>query len=315
MVAVASPQKAKHDEQVHQLSFFVIKWHIYDLFFPLNTINISLVTIIVLIFDNSKLKQRFNNKKTLWPSLETKLARFVQETIRAVVSIRVTFSSYLVGMFADIKYGKKEFIPGAPRVSPERRLWVKRESAQILQRNLQARDKTKKKVDEERQKRLGILNKERKQRMDKWQNKTKTSPFAVDLVAEDERIHEENQIRLREQKETERKVEMRRAKAKNDIILKALSEFSDLEALRKEKRAIMEEEQRLRALLSLEKVTVDGKSDRLAAVRAARQRAEAKSQYRRDLYKQSLDFVTSEESLALRKKHNLPIDGSREFRV
>ena len=218
-------------------------------------------------------------------------------------------------MFADIKYGKKEFIPGAPRVSPERRLWVKRESAQILQRNLQARDKTKKNVDLERQKRLGVLNKERKQRMDKWQNKTKTSPFAVDLVAEDERIHEENQIRMREMQETQRKVENRRNKAKNDIILKALSEFSDLEALRKEKRAIMEEEQRLRALLSLEKVTIDGKSDRLAAMRAARQRAEAKSQYRRDLYRQSLEFVTSEESLALRKKHNLPPEGSTEFRI
>ena len=217
-------------------------------------------------------------------------------------------------MFADIKYGKKDFIPGAPRVSPERRLWVKRESAQILQRNLQARDKTKKNVEEDRQKRLGVLNKERKQRMDKWQNKTKTSPFAVDLVAEDERIHEENQIRMREMQETERKVNDRRTKAKNDIILKALSEFSDLEALRREKRAIMEEEQRLRALLSLEKVTIDGKSDRLAAMRAARQRAEAKSQYRRDMYKQSLDFVTSEESLALRKKHNLPPEGSTEFR-
>jgi hypothetical protein len=217
-------------------------------------------------------------------------------------------------MFADIKYGKKDFIPGAPRVSPERRLWVKRESAQILQRNLQARDKTKKNVEEDRQKRLGVLNKERKQRMDKWQNKTKTSPFAVDLVAEDERIHEENQIRMREMQETERKVDDRRTKAKNDIILKALSEFSDLEALRREKRAIMEEEQRLRALLSLEKVTIDGKSDRLAAMRAARQRAEAKSQYRRDMYKQSLDFVTSEESLALRKKHNLPPEGSTEFR-
>ena len=82
---------------------------------------------------------------------------------------------------------------------------MKRESAQILQRNLQARDKTKKNVEEDRQKRLGVLNKERKQRMDKWQNKT-ASPFAVDLVA-DERIHEENQIRMREMQETKRKVE------------------------------------------------------------------------------------------------------------
>ena len=125
-----------------------------------------------------------------------------------------------------------------------------------------------------------------------------------------------NQIRLREQRETERKVEKRRNKAKNDIILKALSEFSDLDALRREKRAIMEEEQRLRALLSLEKVTVDGKSDRLAAIRATRQRAEAKAQYRRNLYKASLDAVTTEESLALRRKHDLPIDGSSsDFRT
>ena len=65
-------------------------------------------------------------------------------------------------------------------------------------------------------------------------------PLDPNNMTEDERIHEENQIRLREQKETEKKVELRRSKAKNDIILKALSEFSDLEALRKEKRAIME---------------------------------------------------------------------------
>ena len=219
-------------------------------------------------------------------------------------------------MFSDTKYGKKEFIPGAPRVSPERNMWVKRESAQILERNLRARDKTKSNIRVERQKKLGVLNKEREQRMAKRLGKTKTSPFAVDLVAEDERIYEENQIRLREQKETERKVEMRRNKAKNDIILKALSEFSDLDALRREKRAIMEEEQRLRALLSLEKVTVDGKSDRLAAVRATRQRADAKAQHRRDLYKASLDVVTTEESLALRKKHDLPLDGSSsEFKI
>ena len=218
-------------------------------------------------------------------------------------------------MFNDTKYGKKDFIPGQPRVSRERKLWVKKESAAILAKNLIARDKTKEKLFNEHQKRLGVLNKEREQRMSKWLHKTKTSPFAVDLVAEDERIYEENQIRLREEQERRKKVEQRREKAKNEIILKALSEFSDLEALRREKRAIMEEEQRLRALLSLEKVTVDGKSDRLAAVRATRQRAEAKSNYRRSQYKESLDSVVAAESVALRKKHALPLGASKEFRV
>lgn len=219
-------------------------------------------------------------------------------------------------MFTETKFAKKKFIPGQPRVNNERKRWVKKESAAILSKNLIARDKTKDALFEERANRLQIVNQEREQRLGKWLHKTKTSPFAVDLVAEDERIYEENQIRMREEEERRRNVDMRRSKAKNDIILKALSEFSDLEALRREKRAIMEEEQRLRALLSLEKVTIDGKSDRLAAERAQRQRADAKNTHRRMVYKDSLDTVVMEESVALRKKHDLPAEGSlAEFRV
>ena len=93
-------------------------------------------------------------------------------------------------MFSETKYGKKEFIPGAPRVSPERNMWVKRESAQILERNLRARDKTKSNIRIERQKKLGVLNKEREQRI-KVARENKDFSFAVDLVAEDERIYEE----------------------------------------------------------------------------------------------------------------------------
>ena len=87
----------------------------------------------------------------------------------------------------------------------------------------------------------------------------------------------------------------RKEKAKNDIILRALSEFSDLEALRAEKRAIMEEEQRLRALLALEKTTVNKKADRQAAMRAQQQRRDAKAQHRRQKYRDSLDQVLEEE--------------------
>jgi len=219
-------------------------------------------------------------------------------------------------MFTDTKFAKKATIPGAPRVSPERKVWVKKESATILAKNLIARDKTKEQMFEERARQLEVKTIEREKRMQKWIRKTKTSPFAVDLVAEDERIYEENQIRLREERERAEQIEARRNKAKNDIILKALSEFSDLEALRREKRAIMEEEQRLRALLALEKVTVNVKGERLAAERAQRQRAAAKGMYRREIYKDSLDEVMNEEDVALRKKHALPDKGSvTDFRI
>ena len=78
----------------------------------------------------------------------------------------------------------------------------------------------------------------------------------------------------------------------------------------------MEEEQRLRALLTLEKVTVNVKADRLAAERAQRQRHAARNTDRRTLYKDSLDEVIEEEAVALRKKHALPgRDAPAEFRI
>lgn len=69
----------------------------------------------------------------------------------------------------------------------------------------------------------------------------------------------------------------------------------------------MEEEQRLRALLALEKATGCGKADRLAAERAQRQRAASKRNERREAYSQALEEVMKEEAEALRKKHGVTL--------
>lgn len=243
-------------------------------------------------------------------------------------------------------------------ISPEKREWIRNESEAILAKNLMLREKTKQDMFEKRLQHEKLLQVAREQRDHRWKDKTKHSPFAVNLVAEDERITEENSIRIKEETERRTKMEARKQKAKNEIILKALSEFSDLEALRKEKRAIMDEEQRLKALLSLEKVqctlfficflcsilwccvflrqrssntvgfstvklhadvspvcvlfqvTVTGKSDRIIAERAQRQRKEAKLAYRRTVYKDSLDQVIEEERMALMRKHGMATAGS-----
>jgi len=216
-------------------------------------------------------------------------------------------------MFTEVLYAKKDPTK-AQRVSPERRDWVRKESAMILAKNLLARDKTKEEMFVKRMERDKVLAMTREERTTKWLRKTKNSPFAVDLVAEDERIYEENQIRMREAEERRKRIEARKKQTKNDIILKALAEFSDLETLRREKRAIIEEEQRLKALLALERTTanVAAKSDRLVAERAARQRHAAKSEARRSVYKDSLEEIVSEEAQALRKKHALPLSGNDE---
>lgn len=109
---------------------------------------------------------------------------------------------------------------------------------------------------------MGQINTIKEGREKKWKKLTSASPFAVDLVAEDERISEEAEIRQAEEERKRKEFLQRRDQAKNEIVLKALAEFSDLEALRREKRAILEEEQRLKALLALEMANGRGKADR-----------------------------------------------------
>jgi len=221
-------------------------------------------------------------------------------------------------MFTEILYAKKDPVSAANRISPERKQWVRKESAMILAKNLTQREKTKVEIVRQREESERILAATREERTKTWLSKTKNSPFAVDLVAEEERIYEENQVRLREAEYRRKTIEERRQNVKNQIILKALAEFSDLDTLRREKRAIIEEETRLKALLALERTAanVTAKADRLVAERASKQRKNARSQSRREIYKDSLDQIISEESVALRKKHGLPLDPKNtEFRI
>lgn len=98
------------------------------------------------------------------------------------------------------------------------------------------------------------------------------SPFLVDLVAENERIDEENKVRRYRQTRKLKDMERKREEAKNAIILRALQEANELEALRREKRKILEEEKRLKAMIEIEKLNAQRKEDRIKAERAERKR-------------------------------------------
>ena len=75
----------------------------------------------------------------------------------------------------------------------------------------------------------------------------------------------------------------------------------------------MDEEHRLQALLALEKTKTHGKSDRIVAETALKQRQIAKSNFRRQIYRDSLDEILTEASIALRMKHGLPINDTSDF--
>ena len=72
------------------------------------------------------------------------------------------------------------------------------------------------------------LLKSKQKKEAQWLRKMERSPLMVDLIAENERIDEENKVRIEEEARRERKLRMRKEKIKNEIVLKALSEVSDL---------------------------------------------------------------------------------------
>jgi hypothetical protein len=95
---------------------------------------------------------------------------------------------------------------------------------------------------------------------------------------------EELRLQALEESRRQKLLERRKDQVKAELILKALAEENDLDALRAEKRAILQEEARIKALLELEKAKLHRKADMYAAIRAERQRHRAKKEYRRDKY-------------------------------
>ena len=136
---------------------------------------------------------------------------------------------------------------------PDPRMAVRMESARIMSNRFMQRHEVKQQMLMRRENAIEriLLQSERRRRH--GGEKMERSPFLVDQVAENERIDEENRVRLAEEAAREQMLKARGAKIKNEIILKALAEASDLDGLRQEKRLIAIEEKRLKALLQLEK--------------------------------------------------------------
>jgi hypothetical protein len=124
-------------------------------------------------------------------------------------------------MFQEVLYAKKPLSKtGGTRVSPERKAWVKKQSAIILAQNTIAREKAKEEIVNRRREKDLINEVIREERLQDWSNRMRNSPFAVDLVAESERIIEENEVKAMQELMRKNEVASRRLKAKNEIVLK-----------------------------------------------------------------------------------------------
>ncbi|OQR87764.1 hypothetical protein ACHHYP_08061 [Achlya hypogyna] len=176
------------------------------------------------------------------------------------------------------------------------------ESAEIFSKKFAERSQVKSSMIEDEKMRRIQKEKRRQANIQKWQSKLAKSPFKVNLVADNERLDEENRVRLAEEARRLRALEKKTKQVKNDIILKALQETSDLDALRREKRVIMEEEKRLKALLDLEKTNSHRKMDMLAAQNAEKKRKQEKIEYRMRQRKEQIMTRDDEYKKLLKEK-------------
>ena len=131
------------------------------------------------------------------------------------------------------------------------------------------------------------------------------SPFLVDLVAENERIDEQTQVRKKLQIRKLRVLARKRDEEKNRIRLSALQEANEVDALRREKRKILEEEKRLKAMIEIEKLNAQRKDDRIRAERAERKRKRNKATLRQTENKIRIEDQLKIEQEILRVKHNM----------
>merc|ERR550537_183164 len=119
-----------------------------------------------------------------------------------------------------------------------------------------------------------LAKREREQR---WARKLNKSPFCVDLVAEDQRIDEENRVR---EKILQRKAKLlagRHNEAHNAIFKRAVVESDELEVLRREKRILLQNEKQLKAMRDVERTNA-----RTAQILFKRQQNEEERQQRRE---------------------------------
>jgi hypothetical protein len=119
-------------------------------------------------------------------------------------------------------------------------------------------------------------------REQRWVRKTSRSPFAVDLVAEDQRIEEENRVREDIASRKAKLLSARHNEAHNAIFKRAVAESDELEILRKEKRVLLMNEKQLKAMRDVERTNA-----RTAQIQSQKERMEEDRQQRRE--KESAD--------------------------
>merc|ERR550514_1827141 len=153
---------------------------------------------------------------------------------------------------------------------------AREESTKIMSIRFAQRDAVREEMMKTRQTFLAGMSSSRRERDERWTRKLQRSPFAVDLVAENQRIDEENRVRDHVELRKQKLMKQRSREAHNAIFKRAVAESDELDLLRQEKRMLLENEKELKALRDVEKSNA-----RTAQILQERRRAQLDKQQKR----------------------------------
>nr|CCA17786.1 conserved hypothetical protein [Albugo laibachii Nc14] len=159
-------------------------------------------------------------------------------------------------------------------------------------------------TEEERARKTARAHYQRVQR-EKWEERTANSPFRVNLIAEIERVDEENRIQRLRAQETARRHEKEASANEEFRYNKASEETCEIEQLRVEKRAILQEEKRLRSLLAVEMGKLNRKQDLTAAKVAERKRKTVMKESKRNERLLEVERQRRQYQTLLKEKHGI----------
>lgn len=153
---------------------------------------------------------------------------------------------------------------------------AREESTKIMSCRFAQRDAVKDELVRTRQNYLTDMYAARREREESWGRKLQRSPFAVDLVAENQRIDEENRVRDHIEQRKQKLMHQRNREAHNAIFKRAVAESDELDVLRQEKRALLANEKLLKAMRDVERSNA-----RTAQILQERQACELEKQQKR----------------------------------
>jgi len=130
---------------------------------------------------------------------------------------------------------------------------AREESTKIMNTQSAERDAKKGALQRERQMHSLRLTASQRDREERWSRKLQRSPFAVDLVAENQRIDEENRVRDHVEQRRQRLAAKRSREIQDLIFKQAAAHPNEIHQLRTEKRLLLENERQMKAFRDVER--------------------------------------------------------------